>query len=96
MFYFLEAGVLADHLLPRGVVHMHNHFGDASGSLTMIASEMSGIPFSITLHGPTIFFETHWWRLDEKVARAAFIACISHFCRSPGHAVFRSRRIGTS
>ena len=82
LFYFLEAGVLADHLLARGVTHMHNHFGDASGSLTMIASEMSGIPFSITLHGPTIFFEMHWWRLDAKVARAAFIACISHFCRS--------------
>lgn len=82
MFYFLEAGVLADHLLARGVVHMHNHFGDSSGSLTMIASEMSGIPFSITLHGPTIFFEMHWWRLDAKVARAAFVACISHFCRS--------------
>ncbi|MEO8243728.1 MAG: glycosyltransferase [bacterium] len=82
MFYFLEAGTLSDHLLARGVVHMHNHFGDASGSLTMIASEMSGIPFSITLHGPTIFFEMHWWRLDVKLARAAFIACISHFCRS--------------
>jgi glycosyltransferase involved in cell wall biosynthesis len=82
MFYFLEAGVLADHLIARGVAHMHNHFGDSSGSLTMIASEMSGIPFSITLHGPTIFFEPVWWRIDEKVARARFIACISHFCRS--------------
>ena len=82
MFYFLEAGVLADHLLARGVVHIHNHFGDASGSLTMITAEMSGLPFSITLHGPTIFFEMHWWRLDVKVARCAFIACISHFCCS--------------
>jgi glycosyltransferase involved in cell wall biosynthesis len=82
MFYFLEAGVLADHLLARGVTHIHNHFGDASGSLTMITAEMSGLPFSITLHGPTIFFEMHWWRLDVKVARCAFIACISHFCRS--------------
>jgi glycosyltransferase involved in cell wall biosynthesis len=82
MAYFLEAGVLSDHLLGQGVVHMHNHFGDSSGSLTMIASEMSGIPFSIMLHGPTIFFEMHWWRLDQKVARAAFVACISHFCRS--------------
>lgn len=82
LFYFLEAGVLSDHLLARGVTHMHNHFGDSSGSLTMIASEMSGIPFSITMHGPTLFFEPVWWRLDVKVARAAFITCISHFCRS--------------
>lgn len=82
MFYFLEAGVLADHLTARAARHMHNHFGNSSGSLTMIASEMSGIPFSITMHGPTLFFEPVWWRIDEKVARSAFIACISHFSRS--------------
>lgn len=82
MFYFAEAGVLVRHLQQEGVVHMHNHFGDSSGSLTMLASEMSGIPFSITLHGPDLFFEARWWRIDAKVARAAFIACISHFCRS--------------
>ena len=82
LFYFLEAGVFGDHVLARGARHIHNHFGDASGSVTMIAAEMAGLPFSITLHGPTIFFEMHWWRLDEKVARAAFITCISHFCRS--------------
>lgn len=81
-FYFLEAGVLADHLLRLGVTHLHNHFGDASGSLTMIAAEMAGLPFSITLHGPDIFFAPRHWRLDEKIARAAFVACISHFCRS--------------
>ncbi len=81
-FYFLEAGVLADHLLTQGVTHLHNHFGDASGSLTMIAAEMAGLPFSITLHGPDIFFAPRHWALPEKIARAAFIACISHYCRS--------------
>jgi hypothetical protein len=71
VFYFLEAGVFADYLLARGARHIHNHFGDGSGTVTMITAEMAGLPFSITLHGPTIFFEMHWWRLDEKVARAA-------------------------
>jgi glycosyltransferase involved in cell wall biosynthesis len=82
LFYFLEAGVLADHLLSRGVTHLHNHFGDASGNLTLITAHMAGLPFSITLHGPTVFFEPFRWHLDVKVARAAFIACISHYCRS--------------
>ncbi|MBI1173627.1 glycosyltransferase [bacterium] len=81
-FYFLEAGVLADHVLARGVRHLHNHFGDASGNLTLITAEMAGLPFSITLHGPTVFFEPYRWRLDVKIARAAFVACISHYCRS--------------
>lgn len=82
IFYFLEAAVLVRHLRANGVVHLHNHFANSSCSVAMIASEMSGIPFSFTLHGPAIFFEPKWWRLDEKIAHARFVACISHFARS--------------
>ncbi|OCX66407.1 colanic acid biosynthesis glycosyltransferase WcaL [Thioclava sp. SK-1] len=82
MFYFLEAGVLSQHLLDRGVRHLHNHFANSSCSVAMLTSEMSGIPFSVTMHGPAIFFEPMWWRIDAKIARAAFVSCISHFCRS--------------
>lgn len=82
MFYFAEAAVLARHLRAQGVVHLHNHFASSSCSVAILASEMSGIPFSITIHGPTELFEAHLWRLDEKIARARFVACISHFCRS--------------
>jgi glycosyltransferase involved in cell wall biosynthesis len=82
LFYALEAGVLADHLLSQGVTHLHNHFGDASGNLTLITAHMAGLPFSITLHGPTVFFEPYRWHLGVKTQRAAFIACISHYCRS--------------
>lgn len=81
-FYFLEAGVLARHLHRKGVRHLHNHFANSSCSVAMLASEISGIPFSVTMHGPAIFFEPRWWRIDEKIARARFVACISHFCRS--------------
>lgn len=82
MFYFLEAAVLAEHLRARGVRHLHNHFGNSSCSVAMLASEMSGIPFSFTEHGPAIFFEAGRWALDEKIARARFVVAISHFCRS--------------
>lgn len=84
LFYFAEAGVLGDHLLRRGVVHLHNHFSDSSCSVAMLTSALSGIPFSYTMHGPAIFFEPMRWRIDEKIARARFVACISHFCRSQG------------
>ena len=82
MFYFAEAAVLAHHLHRQGARHLHNHFANSSCSVAMLASAMSGIPFSVTMHGPAIFFEPMWWRIDEKIARAAFVACISHFCRS--------------
>lgn len=84
MFYFAEAGVLAAHLRKNGVVHLHNHFANSSCSVAMLTSEMSGIPFSFTMHGPAIFFEPMKWRIDEKIARVSFVACISHFCRSQG------------
>ncbi|MDO5631049.1 MAG: glycosyltransferase family 4 protein [Paracoccus sp. (in: a-proteobacteria)] len=84
MFYFLEAGVLADHLHRICARHLHNHFMDSSCSVAMLASEMNGTPFSFTLHGPTELYEPHRWRLDEKIARSAFSAYISHFARSQG------------
>ncbi len=82
LFYFAEAGLLAEELKSRKVQHLHNHFGDSGCTVSMLASELSGVPFSFTLHGPGIFFEAATWRLDAKINKAAFVACISYFCRS--------------
>ncbi len=82
LVYFVEAGVLAHKLQREGVTHLHNHIAKASCTVAMLAGALSGIRWSFTIHGPDIFFEPHHWRIDEKAARAAFVACISHFCRS--------------
>jgi colanic acid/amylovoran biosynthesis glycosyltransferase len=82
LFYFAEAGLLAGELLRRGVRHLHNHFGNSSCSVAMLAAELSGLTFSFTIHGPAIFFEPRRWRIDEKIKRALFVSCISHYCRS--------------
>lgn len=82
MFYFAEAAVLAQHLRQIGARHLHNHFANSSCSVAMLTAEMTGLPFSFTLHGPSELFEPALWRLDEKIARAAFTVHISHFARS--------------
>lgn len=82
LFYFLEAGVLAKQLQQQEIEHLHNHIADSSCTVAMLAAELAGIPFSFTLHGPYIFYEPRRWRLDTKIAKAAFVSCISHFCRS--------------
>jgi glycosyltransferase involved in cell wall biosynthesis len=82
LFYFLEAGVLADHLRRNGVQHLHNHFGNSSCSVAVLAADLAEIPFSFTEHGPAIFFEVDRWSLPEKIARAKFVVAITHFCRS--------------
>ena len=82
LFYFLEAGVLAKQVCDRKLSHLHNHFGNTSCSVAMLAAALGDFTYSFTLHGPAIFFEPKQWRIDEKIKRASFVACISHFCRS--------------
>ncbi|HEY9825163.1 MAG TPA: glycosyltransferase, partial [Stenomitos sp.] len=81
-FYFLEAGLLAHFLQARDLEHLHNHLADSSCTVAMLAATLAGIPFSFTVHGPYIFFEPYRWQLGLKVQQAAFVSCISHYCRS--------------
>lgn len=80
--YLCEAALLAKLLRARRVDVLHNHIGEASASVAMLASCISGIPFTHTIHGPTIFQAAERWALPEKLRRAAFTACISDFTRS--------------
>ncbi len=82
MAYFQEAIVLAQALRSQGVQHLHNHMGDASGTVAMLAAELVGIGYSITVHGPHLFFDPLHWALPEKLRHSRFIACISHYCQS--------------
>jgi colanic acid/amylovoran biosynthesis glycosyltransferase len=84
LFYFLEAGILAQQIKIRQIPHLHNHIAEASGTVAMLAAEMGGFTYSFTLHGPYIFFKPYQWRLDEKIKRSQFVACISHYARSQG------------
>ncbi len=80
--YLMEAGIIADTMRRDKLTHLHNHFGDSSCTVAMLAAEIGGFTFSFSLHGPGIFFEPYRWRLDEKLKRALFVSNISHFCRS--------------
>jgi glycosyltransferase involved in cell wall biosynthesis len=82
LIFFVEATVLARHLQREKVTHLHNHFVFGSATVAMLVSELTGIPYSFTLHGPADLFEPYRWRLDAKTARAKFVSTISHFARS--------------
>ena len=84
LFYLVEAMVLARHLKAQGVGHLHCHFENAGCSVAMLTSELTGVPFSFTVHGPSIFFEPHRWKLGTKIEKARFVAAISDFARSQG------------
>ncbi|MFL0810266.1 MAG: glycosyltransferase [Agarilytica sp.] len=80
--YLLEAVALAKMLQDDKVEHLHNHLGDNSGNVTLFAAKLAGIPYSISIHGPHIFFDGLYWALDKKTEHAKFISCIGHFCTS--------------
>lgn len=80
--YFCEAILLAAHLRRDRIDHIHNHLGDNSGTVTMLAARLAGISYSISMHGPHIFFDGPNWALDKKTQFSQFISCIGHFCTS--------------
>lgn len=82
LFYVGEAVLAAEAIKQRNVDHIHNHFGDHSGIVTMLASTLTNIPYSISFHGPHIFFDAANAAINEKVQRASFSRCISYFCCS--------------
>jgi glycosyltransferase involved in cell wall biosynthesis len=80
--YFLEAVLVAQRLQANGIRHVHNHIGDQSGTVTMLAASLAGIGYSISFHGWPVFFDAKYSRIKEKVRGARFTRSISYFCRS--------------
>lgn len=82
LFYFCEAVLVTEILRKRPADHLHNHIGDQSGTVTMLAAKLAAIKYSITFHGWPVFFDAKNSRIKEKVRAAQFTRAIGYFCRS--------------
>jgi len=80
--YVLEAAYLAERLKAKHVRHLHNHIGENSAVVAVLAAMFRDIPCSLTIHGPSEFERAPLLALDAKVHRAAFVVAISQFTRS--------------
>ncbi len=80
--YFMQAGLLLDWMRREGICHLHVHFGNPPATAALIALHAGGAPFSLSIHGPDIFNDEQESLLAEKLDKAVFVRCISHFCRS--------------
>lgn len=77
-FYQSLAGMsLARRIRPMGIRHIHAHFAHVPTTIAMSAASQLGITFSFTGHANDLF--QHRSLLEEKLDRAAFVACISHW-----------------
>lgn len=79
--YFLEAALLAKQIRNHQVQHIHAHFGTNSATVARIASILSGIPYSFTVHGPDEFDAPDGLDLSGKVKDCAFCVAISSYGR---------------
>jgi colanic acid/amylovoran biosynthesis glycosyltransferase len=85
LFYFAESILVWSQCRRRGVRHIHAHFANVASAVALLAAEFGdpdGFRWSFTMHGYTEFDEVKRYALAEKVRRAAFVSCISDFCRS--------------
>lgn len=80
--YFLEACYLSRQLRKRRVDHLHDHNGQGCAFVAMLASTLSGVPYSLTIHGPGEFDRPTLLSLAEKVGRSQFTVAISEYGRS--------------
>lgn len=88
LFYWAEAVVLAEHLRAQALRHVHVHFAnnaaDIARQAVAIASATGAGPtsWSMAMHGPTEFADPVGFDLADKLAGAAFVACISRWCQA--------------
>jgi glycosyltransferase involved in cell wall biosynthesis len=70
---------LAHRLRPHKVMHIHAHFAHVPATIAMYAARQLEIGFSFTGHANDLFVRR--CLLEEKLDRAQFVACISHWHR---------------
>jgi glycosyltransferase involved in cell wall biosynthesis len=80
--YFIEAGILVNWALNHSVDHIHVHFANPAATVAMIAECYGTLTFSLSIHGPDIFYNIDNNLIDDKITRASKVRCISHFCKS--------------
>ena len=80
---FLQAAALARALRETDVGHLHAHFAHGATRVAMLASMLTGLPFSFTAHARDIFSDDVDWPLfAQKLERARFAVTVSRFNRA--------------
>lgn len=82
LIYFAEACKLTTWLETHQSQHLHAHFGTNSAEIAMLASKLSDIPYSFTVHGPEEFDKPQALGLNTTIHQAKFVIAISSFGRS--------------
>lgn len=84
----LEAAALWHACSATGTRHLHAHLNGTAPTVALLAARLGnavdggGWTWSMTVHGPSEFFDVEGEALPQKVHDATFVVCISDFARS--------------
>lgn len=76
---FPKSVYLAERLEREGIRHVHAHFATHPATAALVASVLTDLTFSMTIHAHDI--QVHLELLEEKLRRARFVRTISEFNR---------------
>jgi colanic acid/amylovoran biosynthesis glycosyltransferase len=78
-----RAAALAALARAKGVGHLHAHFGTDPTTVAMLASRLSGLPYSFSAHAYDIYDRSrvNLVLLKEKIALAQFVATCTEYNR---------------
>ncbi|RMH02143.1 MAG: colanic acid biosynthesis glycosyltransferase WcaL [Chloroflexi bacterium] len=80
---FLQAGIIAAHLLRHPVDAIHAHFATSATTVAYYVNNLIGIPYSFTAHAKDIFHSTvQPGSLQRKIRHARFVVTVSDFNRT--------------
>lgn len=89
LFYFAEAVLLVREMQRSGLRHVHVHLANSGADVARAAAALGqdldgpgSWTWSLSMHGPTEFSDVTGYDLAAKVRSAAFVACITDYCRS--------------
>jgi len=94
-----QAVLLASALRDRSITHIHAHFGTSAASVARLASAITGIPYSITVHAKDIFHqdidqsELRWKLREADTTITVSDYNVAYLRRCFGDDAGRTRRI---
>lgn len=71
---------LAREFVRRGVTHVHAHFGFVPSTVAWLASKLTGIPYSVSVHAWDVFVNRSM--LPEKLVRARRVVTCTEYARA--------------
>lgn len=80
--YFTEALMVGLWMKRSRLRHLHVHLGSQAAGVGLFVRCVFEYGYSITIHGPDEFYDAQGQYLEDKIAAADFICCISSYARS--------------